>query len=72
MANSPSKRGTRRRLGEAAARLLSAEGARVVLGGRAADRIRALAGELNIRGGKAVAVAAEVTHSDLVSELPLS
>ena len=43
-------------LGEATARLLSAEGASVVLGARRVDRIQALADELTAKGGKALAV----------------
>jgi len=56
-------------LGEAAARHLSAQGATVVLGARRADRIRALAGELTARGGKAVAVTTDVTDRDQVKRL---
>jgi NADP-dependent 3-hydroxy acid dehydrogenase YdfG len=56
-------------LGEATARLLSGEGARVVLGARRADRIQALADELTDRGGKALAVATDVTRRDQVQRL---
>ncbi len=49
-------------LGEATARLLSEEGATVVLGAPRADRIQSLADELTGKGGKALAVATEVTH----------
>ena len=56
-------------LGEAAARLLSAEGASVVLGARRADRLESLAGELNRNGGKAVAVATDVTQREQVKRL---
>ncbi len=49
-------------LGEATAHLLSKEGATVVLGARRADRIRSLADELTGKGGKALAVATDVTH----------
>ena len=56
-------------LGEAAARLLSAQGAVVVLGARRADRIQALAEELNGKGGKALALVTDVTHSDQVKAL---
>jgi NADP-dependent 3-hydroxy acid dehydrogenase YdfG len=38
--------------GEATARLLSAQGASVVLGARRIERIQSLAGELAARGGK--------------------
>jgi len=49
-------------LGEAAARLLSAWGARVVFGARLADRLKSLADELTGRGGKAIAVTTDVTQ----------
>ncbi len=39
-------------LGEAAARLLSAEGASVVLGARRVDRIQSLAGALTARAAR--------------------
>jgi NADP-dependent 3-hydroxy acid dehydrogenase YdfG len=55
-------------LGDATARHLSALGARVVLGARRADRLQALAAELN-RGGKALAVATDVTDRDQVKRL---
>jgi len=56
-------------LGEATARLLSEEGATVVLGARRADRIQSLADELTGNGGKALAVATDVTHCDQVKRL---
>jgi NADP-dependent 3-hydroxy acid dehydrogenase YdfG len=56
-------------LGEATARHLSAEGATVVLGARRVDRIQSLADELTGRGGKALAVATDVTHRDEVQRL---
>ena len=56
-------------LGEAAARLLSEEGATVVLGARRADRIQSLANELIGKGGKALAIATDVTHCDQVKRL---
>ncbi len=56
-------------LGEATARLLSSEGATVVLAARRADRIEALAEELNKQGGKALAVATDVTDRQQVKEL---
>ena len=56
-------------LGEATARLLSAEGATVVLGARRADRLQSLANELTDKGGKALAVATDVTHCDEVKKL---
>jgi NADP-dependent 3-hydroxy acid dehydrogenase YdfG len=48
-------------LGLAAARLLGAQGARVVLGARRIDRLQQLAGELNAPGQRALAVATDVT-----------
>lgn len=56
-------------LGEAAARLLSAQGASVVLGARRADRLRSLAEELTANGGKALAVVTDVTRLDQVKAL---
>jgi len=53
-------------LGEATARLLSSEGASVVLGARRLDRIESLAKELTGRGGKAVAVRTDVTDHEQV------
>jgi NADP-dependent 3-hydroxy acid dehydrogenase YdfG len=56
-------------LGEAAARLLSAEGATVVLGARRMDRLQSLADELTRDGGKAIAVATDVTAREPVKQL---
>ncbi len=56
-------------LGEATARLLSAQGASLVLGARRMDRLQALAKELADGGGKALAVATDVTHYDQVKRL---
>jgi NADP-dependent 3-hydroxy acid dehydrogenase YdfG len=56
-------------LGEATARLLSAEGAHVVLGARRADRLKSLTDELTGRGGKAIAVTTDVTQCDQVKKL---
>lgn len=56
-------------LGEATARLLSAQGARVVLGARRVDRIQALADEVTNSGGKALAVATDVTDRDQIKAL---
>lgn len=56
-------------LGEATARHLSALGATVVLGARRVDRIEALAEELTRAGGKAVAVATDVTDHEAVKVL---
>jgi NADP-dependent 3-hydroxy acid dehydrogenase YdfG len=56
-------------LGEATARHLSAQGASVVLGARRRDRIHALAGELNGRDGKAIAVITDVADREQVKAL---
>lgn len=56
-------------LGEAAARRLSAEGAVVALGARRMDRIQALADELTVAGGQALAVQTDVTDVDQVQRL---
>ena len=56
-------------LGEATARLLSAEGASVVLGARRVDRIQSLADELTSSGGKALALTTDVTDCDQVKRL---
>lgn len=56
-------------LGEATAKLLAKHGAIVVLGARRTERIESLAAELNKAGGKALAVATDVTNSDQVKRL---
>jgi NADP-dependent 3-hydroxy acid dehydrogenase YdfG len=56
-------------LGEATARHLVSQGACVVLGARREDRIRSLAGELTSKGGKAIAVATDVTDRQQVKRL---
>lgn len=56
-------------LGESAARHLSARGATIVLGARRIERIEALAGELEKAGGKALAVATDVTSREQVQKL---
>ena len=56
-------------LGEATARLLSREGARVVLGARRTDRLQELLCELTDSGGKALAVTTDVTDFDQVKRL---
>jgi NADP-dependent 3-hydroxy acid dehydrogenase YdfG len=56
-------------LGEAAARLLVAQGAAVVLGARRADRLKKLADELTAGGGRALAVVTDVTNCAQVKKL---
>jgi NADP-dependent 3-hydroxy acid dehydrogenase YdfG len=56
-------------LGEATARLLSAQGATVVLGARRVDRLEALAKQLAGRGGNALAVTTDVTRREQVRAL---
>jgi NADP-dependent 3-hydroxy acid dehydrogenase YdfG len=56
-------------LGEAAARLLSAQGATVVLGARRADRLKSLIDELTGNGGKALSMVTDVTHCDQLKRL---
>ena len=56
-------------LGEATARLLSRQGASVVLGARRADRLKSLADELNASGGRTLAVTTDVTDREQVKRL---
>jgi NADP-dependent 3-hydroxy acid dehydrogenase YdfG len=56
-------------LGEGAARHLSALGATVVLGARRADKIEKFAKEIQDQGGKALAIAMDVTQRDQVKKL---
>jgi NADP-dependent 3-hydroxy acid dehydrogenase YdfG len=56
-------------LGEASARLLSDQGATVVLGARRADRLLSLAKDLEARGGKALALETDVTRREQVKAL---
>lgn len=56
-------------LGEATARLLSKEGASVVLGARRADRLKSLTDEITKAGGRALAIATDVTDFDQVKKL---
>ena len=56
-------------MGAAAARHLAAKGAAVVLGARRVDRIEALVAEIVAAGGKAVAVATDVTRRDDLQRL---
>ena len=56
-------------LGEATARMLSARGATVVLGARRIERLQKLAEELTTKGGKALALATDVTNHEQVKSL---
>lgn len=56
-------------LGEATARHLAAQGAKVVLGARRLDRLEALAGEIRAQGGEALAVATDVTRPEDLTRL---
>ena len=56
-------------LGEATARLLSAQGATVVLGARRADRLHSLAKDLEAGGGKALVLQTDVTRPEQVKAL---
>jgi NADP-dependent 3-hydroxy acid dehydrogenase YdfG len=56
-------------LGEAAARMLSAQGATVVLGARRIERLQKLAEELTAKGGNALALETDVTDHNQVKSL---
>ena len=56
-------------LGAATARLLASQGASVVLGARRVERLESLAEELKAGGGKALAVATDVTDRAQVEKL---
>ncbi len=56
-------------MGEAAAKHLSSLGATVILGARRVDRIEKLANEIRDKGGKALAIAMDVTQRDQVKKL---
>ena len=56
-------------LGEATARLLAKQGATVALAARRAERIDALAAEINDAGGKALAVTTDVSDREQVKAL---
>jgi NADP-dependent 3-hydroxy acid dehydrogenase YdfG len=56
-------------LGDATARLLSAEGATVVLGARRMNRLQLLARDIEGRGGKALALETDVTRPEQVKAL---
>ncbi|WP_094461898.1 SDR family oxidoreductase [Pannonibacter phragmitetus] len=51
-------------IGEAAARMFAARGARLVIGARRKDRLEALAAELNASGGAAVPVSGDVAEAE--------
>jgi NADP-dependent 3-hydroxy acid dehydrogenase YdfG len=56
-------------LGEAAAKHLAEQGAKVVLGARRIDRLQALAEELSKNGNQAIALATDVTQVEQVKAL---
>jgi len=56
-------------LGEATARLLSAQGASVVLGARRIERLQSIADELNNQGGRALTRETDVTDPAQVQQL---
>jgi NADP-dependent 3-hydroxy acid dehydrogenase YdfG len=56
-------------LGEAAARHLAGQGAKVVLGARRAERLESLVAEIAAAGGDAIAVATDVTDRAQVANL---
>jgi NADP-dependent 3-hydroxy acid dehydrogenase YdfG len=56
-------------LGEAAARMLSAQGAVLMLGARRKDRLDALCAELTGAGGRAASLATDVADKDQVAAL---
>ena len=56
-------------IGAATARLAAAEGAAVVLGARGADRLEALAGEIETAGGRVAWAAGDVTDPGFAADL---
>ncbi|MEQ8662850.1 MAG: SDR family oxidoreductase [Gammaproteobacteria bacterium] len=56
-------------IGRATARLLAAEGARVVVGARRDDELRALVAEIEADGGEAAALAGDVTEESYAAAL---
>jgi NADP-dependent 3-hydroxy acid dehydrogenase YdfG len=56
-------------LGEATARHLAAQGAKVVLGARRAERLEKLVADIQAAGGQALAVATDVSKRDDVAHL---
>ena len=53
-------------LGEAAAKMLAAKGAKLVLGARREERLKQLADEITQAGGEAIYQTVDVTHRDQV------
>jgi NADP-dependent 3-hydroxy acid dehydrogenase YdfG len=58
-------------IGEASARLLAARGAKLALGARREDRLKALVDEIGLQGGEAVYAVTDVTRRDDLSALVL-
>lgn len=56
-------------IGEAAARMFAARGARLVIGARRKDRLEALAAELNSGGGAAIPVSGDVAVAEHAQDL---
>jgi len=56
-------------IGECIARAFAREGAKVVVCARSTEKVRAVAGEINSTGGRALAVSCDVTLDDSVAEL---
>jgi NAD(P)-dependent dehydrogenase (short-subunit alcohol dehydrogenase family) len=61
--------GSGRGIGRSTAELLSAEGASVVINGRTAAEIEAVAAGLRARGGKALAVCSDIGHPEAAEQL---
>lgn len=56
-------------LGEATARHLASQGAKVVLGARRVDRLQSLVADIEAAGGQALAIATDVTSAEQVAAL---
>src|SRR5918912_2744001 len=56
-------------IGEATARALAARGAAVVLAARAEEKLRFLAREISVAGGRALAVSTDVADADSVGAM---